>query len=330
MKLIIQIPCLNEEGTLPLVLAELPPELPGISAIETLIIDDGSTDNTVAVAREHGATHVVSHPRNLGLARAFQTGLNTCLGLGADIIVHTDADNQYPARYIWDLVRPILQNEADIVIGNRPINQIAHFTPFKRFLQRLGSWVVRTVSGTDVPDTVSGFRAYSRETALRLHMLTRFSYTLETIIHAGQLGLTIKNIDIEVNDPTRESRLAKNNLSFVRRQAATILRLYAFYEPLRTFFYLSLPFFAVGLLFIGRFLIRFFSGGSGLIQSVIIGTGVLVVAVLVALIGILADISAKHRQLTEETLYRLKKLELEGEGEMRRQEDKKTRSARLH
>ncbi len=310
MKLIIQIPCLNEEETLPQVLAELPRELPDIDQIETLIIDDGSTDNTVAIAREYGATHIVSHPKNLGLARAFQTGLDKCLSLGADIIVHTDADNQYPARYIEALVRPIIDQQADIVIGNRPINEIAHFSPVKRLLQRLGSGVVRTVSGTDVPDTVSGFRAYSRETALRLHMLTRFSYTLETIIQAGQLGLTIKNIDIEVNDPTRESRLAKNNISFVRRQAATIVRLYAFYEPLRTFFYLALPFFIVGLLFIGRFLVRYFTGGTGLVQSVVIGTGVLVVAVLIALIGVLADISAKHRQISEETLYRLKKIEL--------------------
>ncbi|HFC12160.1 MAG TPA: glycosyltransferase family 2 protein, partial [Anaerolineae bacterium] len=316
MKLIIQIPCLNEEETLPQVLAELPTQLAGIDVIETLVIDDGSTDNTVAIARANGATHVVSHPCNLGLAKAFQTGLDTCLRLGADIIVHTDADNQYPARYIEALIRPILIQKADLVIGNRPIEQIAHFSPFKRFLQRLGSRVVRTVSGTNVPDTVSGFRAYSRETALRLQMLTRFSYTLETIIHAGQLGLTIENIDIEVNDPTRESRLAKNNFSFVRRQAATILRLYAFYEPLRTFFYLSLPFFMLGIGFVLRFVIRFLTtnGNAGLIQSVVIGTGLFVVAVLVALIGILADIIAKHRQLTEEMLYRLKKMELEKGG----------------
>lgn len=311
MKLIIQIPCLNEAEDLPTVLAELPRHLPGIDCIETLIIDDGSTDETVAVAKAHGATHVVSHPRNLGLAKAFQTGLETCLRLGADIIVHTDADNQYPARFIKDLVMPVQNGSAEMVIGNRPIDKIEHFSPLKKRLQGLGSWVVRNVSGTDVPDTVSGFRAYSREAALRFQMLTRFSYTLETIIQAGKMGLTIKNIPIDVNGPTRPSRLQKSMWDFIKNQGATIVRLYAFYEPLRTFFYIAIPFLLIGLMLLGRFLVLYLLGDSAgrFIQSVSIGTGFLIMGIFIALVGLLADISAKHRQLTQETLYRLKKAE---------------------
>ncbi|MGB1250974.1 MAG: glycosyltransferase family 2 protein [Candidatus Promineifilaceae bacterium] len=311
MKLIIQIPCLNEEETLPLVLRELPHELPGIDVIETLIIDDGSTDRTVDVARQAGVTHIISHPRNFGLARAFQTGLDSCLALGADIIVHTDADNQYPSRYIAELVKPIVSGQSEMVIGTRPIADISHFSPFKKALQSLGSWVVRTVSGTDVPDTTSGFRAYSRDFALRYQSLTRFSYTLETIIMAGQRGQTILHFPIEVNDPTRVSRLHKGSFHFVRRQAATIVRLYAFYEPLKTFFYLSLPFLLVGLGLLLRFALNYLSGSSGLIQSVSIGVGMLIISVFIAAFGLLADISNKHRLLTEETLYRLKKLDFD-------------------
>lgn len=312
VKLVIQIPCLNEEATLPQVLAELPTRIDGIDTIETLIVDDGSSDQTVAVARAAGATHIVSHSHNLGLARAFETGLDTCLALGADVIVHTDADNQYPARYIQELVEPIVTGRAEMVVGNRPISQIPHFSPVKKLLQRIGSGVVRTVSGTDVPDTVSGFRAYSRDFALRYHALTNFSYTLETLIQAGQMGMRIVNINIEVNDPTRESRLAKSSWQFVKRQAATIVRLYAFYEPLRTFFYLSLPFFLVGVALLARFLFRYVTqSGAGLIQSVAIGTGSLIIAFLIFLFGLLADTIGKHRKLTEETLYRVKKMQFD-------------------
>lgn len=312
MKLIIQIPCYNEADTLPQVLAELPTRLPQITSIETLVINDGSSDNTVAVARQHGVTHVVSHPTNLGLARAFQTGLETCLQLGADIIVHTDADNQYQSRFIADLVAPIVGGKAEMVIGNRPILSIPHFSPLKKFLQRLGSSVVRTVSGTDVPDTTSGFRAYSREAALRFHILTRFSYTLETIIQAGKMGLSIVNVPVEINPPTRESRLHKGSWHFVKRQAATIVRLYAFYEPLRTFSLIALPFLLIGLGLIGRFSVLYLTGEAAgrYIQSVSIGTGLFVVGIVIALFGLQADIVSKHRQLTEETLYRLRKLEL--------------------
>lgn len=313
MKLIIQIPCFNEAETLPLVLNELPTTIDGIDVIESLVIDDGSSDGTAAVAQACGVTHIVQHPHNLGLARAFETGLESCLGLGADIIVHTDADNQYPSRYIAELVAPLVRGDAEMVVGNRPITQIAHFSPFKKFLQRLGSSVVRTVSGTNVPDTVSGFRAYSREFALRYHALTDFSYTLETLIQAGQMGMRIVNIDIKVNDPTRESRLAKSNWQFVKRQAATIVRLYAFYEPLRTFFYLSLPFFIVGVALLARFVFRYVTqSGAGLIQSVAIGTGFLVISFLIFLFGLLADTIGKHRKLTEETLYRLKQMQFDG------------------
>lgn len=312
VKLIIQIPCFNEAETLPLVLNELPTAIDGIDVIETLVIDDGSSDETVAVAWAHGVTHVVRHPHNLGLARAFQTGLDSCLALGADIIVHTDADNQYPSHFIADLVAPLVRGDAEMVVGNRPISQIAHFSPFKKALQRLGSSVVRTVSGTDVPDTVSGFRAYSREFALRYHALTDFSYTLETLIQAGQMGMRIVNINIDVNDPTRESRLAKSSWQFVKRQAATIVRLYAFYEPLRTFFYLSLPFFLIGVTLLARFVFRYVTeSGAGLIQSVAIGTGFLVISFLIFLFGLLADTIGKHRKLTEETLYRLKRMQFE-------------------
>ncbi len=297
---------------MPSVLQELPNAIAGIDVIESLVIDDGSSDETVAIARACGVTHVVRHPHNLGLARAFETGLESCLALGADIIVHTDADNQYPSRYIGDLVAPLVRGDAEMVVGNRPISDIAHFSPFKKLLQRLGSSVVRTVSGTDVPDTVSGFRAYSREFALRYHALTDFSYTLETLIQAGQMGMRIINIDIEVNDPTRESRLAKSSWQFVKRQAATIVRLYAFYEPLRTFFYLSLPFFLIGVALLARFAYRYLTQvGAGLIQSVAIGTGFLVISFLIFLFGLLADTIGKHRKLTEETLYRLKQMQFE-------------------
>jgi glycosyltransferase involved in cell wall biosynthesis len=322
VKLIIQIPCLNEAETLPLVLAELPRHIDGIDHIETLVIDDGSNDDTATIAKELGVDHVIRHPRNLGLAKAFQTGIEASLKHGADIIVNTDADNQYPGRYVVDLVTPILAGNADMVIGDRQIGSIDHFSPWKKLLQRLGSWMVRNVSGTDVPDTVSGFRAYTRETALRLNILTQFSYTLDTIIQAGKKGLTIVSVPIETNGPTRPSRLQHSTWHFVRQQAATIVRLYAFYEPLRTFLYIALPFLLFGsflLLRFGYFYIT--DGGSGHVQSVTIGSGFFVVGIFVALFGLQADISSKHRLLSDQTLYRLKKLELEKtEGEKRNDE----------
>jgi glycosyltransferase involved in cell wall biosynthesis len=314
VKVIVQIPCLNEAETLASALDGLPEAIPGVDIIETMIIDDGSKDDTVEVARSLGIDHIVEHRRNLGLARAFATGLETALRHGADIIVNTDGDNQYPARYIADLVAPIIAGKADIVIANRQVQQIAHFSPFKRLLQRAGSSLVRTVSGTDVPDAPSGFRAYSKEAALRLNILSRYSYTLETIIQAGKLGLTILSIPVETNPPTRPSRLQRSAWHFIKAQASTIVRMYAFYEPLRTFSYLSLPFLVSGVILLGRFGIFYIIGERGIgrfAQSVSIGIGLVLVGISIILIGIQADVAGNHRQLTQELLYRQKKQELE-------------------
>ena len=312
MKLIIQIPCFNEAETLPETVASLPTSIPGISCLETLIIDDGSSDDTVNVAKSLGITHIVRNRSNLGLAKSFQAGIDSCLRLGADIIVNTDADNQYPGHYIADLVAPIVNHKADIVMGNRQVEKIKHFSPIKKMLQQLGSWTVRSVSGTDVPDAPSGFRAYSREAALRLNILTRFSYTLETIIQAGKLGLTIVSVPIKTNAPTRPSRLQKNMWHFIKAQGGTIMRLYAFYEPLRTFSYIASPFLLAGLGLWARFGYFYVIGERGVgrfTQSITIGTGLLLVGLLILLFGIQADVSGKHRQLTQEVLYRLKKME---------------------
>jgi glycosyltransferase involved in cell wall biosynthesis len=311
VKLIIQVPCYNEAQTLPQTLAEFPRQLPGIDCIETLVIDDGSKDDTAVIAQSLGVNHIVRHKQNLGLARTFQDGFDASLRAGADIIVNTDADNQYPGRFIADLVAPIVDGKADIVIGDRQIDSIDHFSPLKRSLQKLGSWLVRTASGTNVPDATSGFRAYTKETALRLNILTRYSYTLETIIQAGKQGLTIFSVPVETNPPERPSRLQRNMWHFIKAQAGTIMRLYAFYEPLRTFSYLAVPFLLLGLGSWIRFLYFYFQNIGGHLQSVTIGTGLFLVGILILLFGIQADISSKHRQLTQESLYRLKKIDLE-------------------
>lgn len=312
MKLIIQIPCYNEAETLPITVAEFPQSIAGIDCIETLVIDDGSEDGTSEIAQQLGIDHIIRNRKNMGLAYTFQTGLDHCLRLGADIIVNTDADNQYPGRYITELVTPILANQADIVIADRQIDKIPHFSPVKKALQKLGSWTVRTVSGTAVPDAPSGFRAYSRDTALRLTVLTRFSYTLDTIIQAGKMGLTIVSVPVETNGPTRPSRLQTSMWHFIKAQASTIVRLYAFYEPLRTFSYLSLPFILTGLYLYLRFFYSYLANdGNRFVQSVTIGTGLLLVGFLIFIFGVLADVISKQRQLTQESLYRLKKLEME-------------------
>lgn len=314
MKLIIQIPCYNEADTLEDALEDIPRAVPGIDCVETLLIDDGSNDDTVAVARRLGVDHIVQHGRNRGLAQAFQTGLDHALRLGAGVIVNTDGDNQYPAREIPRLVAPVLDGEADIVIGDRQPHHNLHFSATKRWLQKWGSWTVRNVSGTDVPDAASGFRAYSKEAALRLNVLSHYSYTLETIIQAGKLGLTITSVPVATNAPTRPSRLQRNMWHFIKEQGGTILRIYAFYEPLRTFTYLAIPFLLSGAVLWMRFLayyIFFRLDADRFIQSVTIGAGLLIVGVLIFVFGILADIAGKHRQLTQETLYRLKKLEIE-------------------
>ena len=312
MKLIIQIPCYNESATLDVTVRELPKEVPGFDIVEYLIIDDGSTDKTSEVAKALGVHHIVRHPANFGLARGFQTGIDACLRFGADVIVNTDADNQYPGRYITDLTAPIINRVADIVIGDRQTDKIEHFSRIKRFLQRFGTAAVRHLSGTAVADAPSGFRAYSREAALRINILTQFSYTLETIIQAGKTQLKIVNVPISTNPPLRPSRLHKSTSQFVLKQLSTILRLYAFYEPLKTFSLLSLPFLLIGAAAWIRFIYLYLDGQSDIgrfIQSLTMGTGLIVMGLLILLFGLQADIANKHRQLTQIVLYRLRKLE---------------------
>ena len=316
MKLIVQIPCYNEAQTLPLVLGSIPRAISGLTEIETLVIDDGSTDGTAEVAAAAGATHVVRHIGNKGLAEAFRTGLDACLRLGADIIVNTDGDNQYPAAEIPRLIAPILAGEADMVIGDRQPATVAHFSPLKRLLQALGSWAVRLTSGTDVPDAPSGFRAYSREAALRLNVISQYSYTVETVIQAGKKRLAIACVPVTVNQPLRPSRLMGNTWTYLKHSAATIVRVYAMYEPLKVFFYIGLGLLAVGLAGVGRFLYFYFIGGAaGHVQSLVLSAALLIVGFQVLLIGLLADLIAANRRLIEEALYRLKRLELDRERE---------------
>jgi glycosyltransferase involved in cell wall biosynthesis len=313
-KVIVQIPCHNEATTLPDVLADIPRTIAGVLTVEVLVIDDGSTDQTARVAHELGVEHVVSHPYQRGLAAAFQTGVNAALALGADVIVNTDGDNQYPQADIPKLITPLLNNEADVVIGDRQTATIEHFSLLKRLLQAWGSWAVRQASGTQVPDATSGFRAYTREAALRLHLFTRYTYTLETIIQAGKKGLRIAHIPIQTNPKLRPSRLVRNEWDYVKRSAATIVRIYAVYEPLKTFGLFSLPFLLAGAGLIGRFLFFYFSGPlegvARYVQSLLIGGVALIIGFLIFLFGILADLVSANRLLLEETLYRLKRLEL--------------------
>jgi glycosyltransferase involved in cell wall biosynthesis len=313
MYLIIQIPCYNEAESLPATLADIPVHILGVDSIETMVIDDGSTDHTVEVARLLGVNHIVRLPGHKGLAVAFQAGLDACLKLGANIIVNTDGDNQYPQADIPRLIAPILHNEADIVIGDRGVKTVPHFSPFKKQLQQWGSWVMRLASGVQVPDATSGFRAYSREAALRLSVLTRYTYTLETIIQAGKKGLRLAFIPIHVNRPLRDSRLVKNNWSYVKQSTATILRLYAFYEPLRTFSYISLPFVVVGLFALIRFVYFYLTGQTGVgrhVQSLVVGGTLLTLGFLLFILGVIADLIAANRMLIEETLYRIKRMEV--------------------
>ena len=312
--LIIQIPCYNEATTLPSVLADLPQSLPGVGRIEVLVVDDGSNDETVTVAQHHGVQHIVSHGFNRGLAAAFQTGIDSALQLGADIIVNVDGDNQFPGDRIGDLIAPILLGEADLVVGDRQPHLLEDYSLEKRFLQWVGSWIVRLASGTQVPDATCGFRALSREAALRQMILTRFSYTLESIIQAGKKGLRVTHLPFTVKPAQRESRLIKSNWNFVLRQAATILRIYMLYEPLRTFLFLATPSLLAGLFLAARFFYLFLTSQTGAgrhLQSVFIGGTFFIVGFLIVVVGVLAEISATQRILLEELLYRQRKAEIE-------------------
>ena len=302
MKLVIQIPCLNEEASLPPTFADLPRSLPGITTIEYLVIDDGSTDRTSAVARELGVHRVVRFPARRGLARGFEAGLRESLAMGADIIVNTDADNQYQGQDIGKLIQPILEKRADMVVGTRPIDKIEHFSPLKKLLQKLGSGVVRKLSGSDVPDATSGFRAYSREAAMKLTVLTDFTYTLETIIQASQKNITIVGVPIRTNGMLRESRLFKGMRAYISRSLGTMFRVYLLYQPLRFFLTLSALFFTGSALLLGRFLWFYFTmpGPTGHVQSVIVGGVLAMIGALFAALGVLADLIAMNRRILEE------------------------------
>ena len=310
-KLIIQIPCLNEANTLPATLAALPRRVDGIDCIETLIIDDGSTDDTLAVARRCGVDHIVRFTSHRGLARGFAAGLDACLHLGADVIVHTDADGQYPGEDIPRLVAPILRGEADMVVGDRGVDAVAHFTPVKRRLQRLGSRTVSALSGIEVGDATSGFRAYSREAALRLNILTNFTYTLETIMQSGEKPITIVSVPTRSNPPTRPSRLFSGVGQYLRRQIPTILRLFMVYQPLKTFTIVAVAFLSPGIILGLRFVYFYVSGaGAGHVQSLILAAVLLIVGFQMLILGMVADLLAANRRLMEDTLYRVRKIEL--------------------
>jgi glycosyltransferase involved in cell wall biosynthesis len=304
MKLAIQIPAYNEAEHLPAVLAELPRQLPGVEEIVVVVVDDGSTDNTAQTALEHGADYVLQHRRNRGLSKAFIDGVQFCLALGADIIVNTDADNQYPGSQIGKLIEPLLQGRADLVIGDRQTLENKHFSPFKRMMEHLGSRVIRRVSNTNVPDTVSGFRAFSRYAALRMQVYNPYSYTLETLIQAGKGQMKIESVPIETNATTRASRLHKGMFNFIWRQGGAIIRSYVLYQPLRTFLSIGAVLFLIGAVLLGRFLVYYllFNGSSRFIQSVSIGGTFLVAGITLIMFGFLGDAMRANRQISEESM----------------------------
>ncbi len=327
MKLIVQIPCLNEAGTLPETLAEIPRHIDGVDEIEILLLDDGSTDGSAEVARQHGVDHVVRSTRSRGLAATFKTGIDAALGLGADIVVNTDGDNQYPGSAIAELVGPILRGEADMVVGDRQVASVEHFSFTKKKLQTLGSWVVRQVSGTDVPDTTSGFRAFTRQTAQRLNLVSDYTYTLETIIQAGKKRLAIAHVPIEARR-TRPSRLIRSNWDYVKRSASTIVRIYAMFEPLKFFSYagaaLIVPGAALGLRYL--YFREILGEGQGHVQSVVLAGVLLILGFMFFLIGLVADINVSSRRLLEEVLYRQRVLDdrMAAEAKKREREHQET------
>src|SRR5262245_22985620 len=312
MKLIVQIPCLNEEASLPQTLRAIPRSIPGVDEVEVLVIDDGSSDRTAEVARAHGADHVVRFTRRKGLAAGFMAGLDAALALGADVIVNTDADNQYPGEDIPRLLAPILAGEADMVVGDRGVRDVAHFSWTKRRLQRLGSWVVRKVSGPQITDATSGFRALTREAALRINIVSEFTYTLESIIQAGKKKLAIAHLPIEAQE-TRPSRLFSSTWDYVKRSAATIVRIYAMYEPLKVFLLLGVVLSGLGLGLGLRYAWFWWMGDvRGHLQSAILSVLLLILGFMTLQWGILADVVAANRKLIEDVLYRVRKIELGG------------------
>jgi glycosyltransferase involved in cell wall biosynthesis len=310
MKLIIQIPCFNEAETLPGTLAELPRQVPGVDEVEWLIIDDGSHDNTSEIARQHGVDHVVRFPQNRGLARGFIAGIDACLKLGADLIVNTDADNQYCADDIPKLIAPIVEGRADVVVGDRQVDSVEDFSESKKKLQKLGSWVVRLASSTKVPDATSGFRAISREAALRMFVANEFTYTLETLIQAGHANLAVVGVPIRTNRKTRDSRLFKSISQYINRSATTILRIYTMYRPLRAFMFIAAALLTAGLALGVRFMyFHFTEENTGHVQSLVLAAVFLIVGFVVLLVGMLADLVGANRKLLEDALVRLRRIE---------------------
>jgi glycosyltransferase involved in cell wall biosynthesis len=312
MKVFIQVPCLNEEQTLPLVLKNIPKKIKGVDSLEILIIDDGSNDKTIEIAKKHGVKHFVKHTRNMGLARSFRDGTDYALAHGADIIVNTDGDNQYPSEMIGDLVQPIINGEADIVIGDRQTHTIEHFSPLKKSLQRFGSYIVNKVADTNLPDAASGFRAYNRESLLRLNVITKFSYCMETIIQAGNKRLKIASVPITTNPKLRESRLFKSMWQHVRQSAAAIVRAYLMYQPLAVFVTLGTILLLAGLVpFVRYFVLLVIDSSGDHIQSLLLGAILLIGALLSFALGVISDLIRTNRTLHEDSLERIKRMQYE-------------------
>lgn len=310
MKLIIQIPCYNEEKTLPQVLAGIPKQIEGVDVIETLVIDDGSSDLTQAVAKEQGVNHIIVNKSNMGLGKTFRRGIDACLLLGADIIVNTDGDNQYNSEDIAALVKPIVDGRADVVIGDRDTQNVEHFSTFKKFLQKFGSFVVRKVSKVDVPDAVSGFRAFSKEAAQQLNIISVFSYTIEMLIQIGHSRISYTSVPIRTNPKTRESRLFRSIPEFITKSVIIIVRTYIMHKPLKVFFGMGVLCAFIGLLPIVRFLYFFLINDyGGHVQSLILGSVMLLIGFMIVLIGLVADLISYNRQLIEQCLTKLRKLE---------------------
>lgn len=310
MKVFVQIPCLNEEKTLPLVLESIPKTIKNVDSVEVLIIDDGSTDKTIEVAKKHGVKHFVLHERNMGLARSFRDGIDYALKHGADIVVNTDGDNQYPQARISDLVQPVIAGEAEIVIGDRQTKKIAHFSGFKKLMQRFGSWVVNQAGGTELPDAASGFRAYSKNALMKLNIVTEFSYCMETIIQAGHKRLKIASLPIETNKKTRESRLFKNIWQHMFKSGSAIVRSYVMFRPYMIFVTLGVIFFILAAVPFIRFFVNYLQGGGeGNLQSLIFGSAMLVGSLLSFALVVIADLLRTNRILLEDQLERLKEIQ---------------------